>query len=138
MSTDSEQTDQAVTPGPTGESADSVADSDEITASGSLEEQTWQGLEHILSIHVPVIVRLAERKMSLQEVLRFSLGSVIQFEKNAYEHVDLMINNSVLGLGQPVKIGENFGLRIVQIGDISETIKSLGGNGDAAESAGPS
>ena len=39
-----------------------------------------------------------------------------------------MVNNEVIGLGQPVKIGENFGLKITQVGDLSDTIKRLGGN----------
>jgi len=42
-----------------------------------------------------------------------------------------MVNNSTIGLGQAVKIGENFGLKITQIGPVEETIKSLGIKGAA-------
>ena len=76
---------------------------------------------------IPVIVKIAEKSMSISSVLKLNLGSVITFEKEAYQNVDLMVNNSTIGLGQPVKIGENFGLRIIQINDIQDTIKSLGG-----------
>ena len=84
-------------------------------------------LERILSVKVPIIVKISEKSMTIREVLRFHLGSVIQFDQDAYQHVDLMVNNSTVGLGQPVKIGEHFGLRITQIKDITDTIKSLGG-----------
>ena len=73
-----------------------------------------------------MIVKVAEKKMTMGSVLRFHLGSIIQFDKDADQHIDLMVNNSTIGLGQPIKIGENFGLRITQINDITETIKSLG------------
>ena len=93
-----------------------------------------ESLEQILELSIPVIVRLAEKRLPLKEILKFHMGTVLQFDSDAYEHVDLMVNNSTIGLGQPVKIGENFGLRIVQVGDISQTIRSLGGAGEAEQS----
>lgn len=86
-------------------------------------------LARILSMEVPVIVKIAERRMQLRNILKWNMGSMIQFEKDAYEHVDLMANNSRIGLGQPIKIGENFGLRITHVGDITDTIKRLGRGG---------
>ena len=83
-------------------------------------------LNRILSMKVPVIVKITEKQMSLERILTLNLGSMIQFEKDAYHNIDLMVNNTTIGYGQPVKIGENFGLRITQICDISDTIKSLG------------
>jgi len=82
-------------------------------------------LESILSIKVPIIVKIAQKKLRMTEILKFNLGNVIHFDQDAYQHVDLMVNNTTIGLGQPVKIGENFGLKIVQIGDINDTIKAL-------------
>ena len=83
-------------------------------------------LSNILAMRVPVIVKLAQKTLAMSDVMRFHLGSVIGFDKDAYEHVELMVNNHTIGLGQPVKIGENFGLRIVEITAVTETIKSLG------------
>ena len=87
-----------------------------------------QGLDRILSMKVPVIVKVAEKKMTLQNIMKINLGSVIQFDKDAYQLIDLMVNNSTIGLGKPIKIGENFGLKITQIGDIAKMIQSLGPN----------
>lgn len=87
----------------------------------------------LLSMKIPVIVKVAERKLKLCDVMKFTIGSIIQFDKDAYQNVDLMVNNSTIGLGQPVKVGENFGLRVVQIGDITDTIRSLGGVENAEE-----
>jgi flagellar motor switch protein FliN len=98
------------------------------TAVQPREKASGQGdnLRRILAIKVPLIVKIAEKRMRIGEILKLSLGSVVQFEKDAYQHVDLMVNNSTIGLGQPVKVGEKFGLKITQIGDISEMIRSLG------------
>jgi flagellar motor switch protein FliN/FliY len=83
-------------------------------------------LNRILQLSVPVIVKLAQRKLSLSEVLRLGTGAIIEFEKSSDEPLELMINNKVIGLGETVKVGENFGLRITQIGDVKQVIRSMG------------
>ena len=83
-------------------------------------------IQRILRLSVPVIVKLAERRLSLSEVLRLGNGSILEFFKSFDEPLELMINNKVIGLGEAVKIGENFGLKITQIGDVKSVIKSMG------------
>jgi len=89
-----------------------------------------ENLDRILSMKVPIIVRIAKKKMKVGEVMKLNIGTVIQFDQDAYQYIDLMVNNETIGLGQPVKIGENFGLKITQLGDITDTIKSLGQSSD--------
>ncbi|HOW17845.1 MAG TPA: FliM/FliN family flagellar motor switch protein [Phycisphaerae bacterium] len=83
-------------------------------------------LGRILRIEVPVIVKLAECKMPLARVVGLNTGAIIEFEKPADAPLDLMINNKCIGVGQAVKVGENFGLRITQVGTPREKIKALG------------
>ncbi|MBC8106043.1 MAG: FliM/FliN family flagellar motor switch protein [Anaerolineae bacterium] len=85
-----------------------------------------QELQRILRLQVPVIVRLAERKLSLSEVLRLGVGAIIEFSKNSDEPLELLINNKPIGLGVTVKVGENFGLKISQIGDVKQVIRTMG------------
>jgi flagellar motor switch protein FliN/FliY len=83
-------------------------------------------LRRILHMQVPVIVKLAERKLTLAEVMRLGPGAIIEFLKSNDEPLELLINNKAIGLGDAVKVGENFGLKINQIGDVREVIRSLG------------
>jgi flagellar motor switch protein FliN/FliY len=83
-------------------------------------------LHRILRLEVPVIVKLAERKLTLAEVMRLGAGAIIEFSKSSEEPLELLINNKTIGLGEAVKVGENFGLRINQIGDVREVIRSMG------------
>jgi len=85
-----------------------------------------QELQRILRLTVPVIVKLAERKLSLQEVLRLGTGAIIEFMKSSDEPLELLINNKAIAVGETVKVGENFGLRITQIGDVRAVIRSMG------------
>ena len=85
-------------------------------------------LRRILHMHVPVIVKLAERKLTLAEVMRLGPGAIIEFIKSNDEPLELLINNKAVALGETVKVGENFGLRITQIGDVKQVIRSMGGH----------
>jgi flagellar motor switch protein FliN/FliY len=80
----------------------------------------------ILRLNVPVIVKLAERKLLLSEVMRLGTGAIIEFSKSNDEPLELLINNKPIGLGEAVKVGENFGLRLTQIGDIKQIVAALG------------
>lgn len=84
-------------------------------------------LQRILRLQVPVIVKLAERKLLLSEVMRLGVGAIIEFVKSSEEPLELLINNKSIGVGEAVKVGENFGLRIKQIGDVKQVIASLAG-----------
>ena len=83
-------------------------------------------LQRILRLQVPVIVKLAERKLTFAEVMRLGPGAIIEFSKSSEEPLELLINNKTIGVGEAVKVGENFGLRINQIGDLREVIRSMG------------
>ena len=85
------------------------------------------GLGRILRLEVPVVVKLAERKLLLSEVMRLGVGAIIEFVKSSNEPLELLINNKTIGVGETVKVGENFGLRITRIGDMKQVVQSLGG-----------
>ena len=94
--------------------------------SASSPAPTQGELQRILHLSVPVIVKLAERKLSLSEVLRLGNGAIIEFFKSSDEPLELLINNKPIALGETVKVGENFGLRITQVGDVRAVIRSMG------------
>ena len=81
----------------------------------------------MLAIEVPVIVQLGVRRMTVQEVMRFAVGAIIEFSKSAEEEMELLANNMTIGKGQAVKVGENFGIKISSIKPVKEMIRKLGG-----------
>ena len=83
-------------------------------------------VQRILRLKVPVIVKLAERKLMLSEVMRLGVGAILEFSKASDEPLELLINNKPIGLGEAVKVGENFGLRINQIGDMKQIVAAMG------------
>jgi flagellar motor switch protein FliN/FliY len=97
------------------------------------KDSTDPDVRRILKVGVPVIVRLARRPMPVREVMQFATGSIIEFDRPADGELDLMINNAVIGRGQAVKVGENFGLRVLHILSLREKIEALGGDADEGQ-----
>lgn len=87
-------------------------------------------LASILKLEVPVIVQIADRRMPVEEVINLAPGAIIELPKAADEPLEILINNKCVGLGMAVKVGENFGVRVSYVGNLSERVGALGSSDD--------
>jgi flagellar motor switch protein FliN/FliY len=94
-------------------------------------------LRSILTLEVPLIVLLGERRVRVAEVTAWVPGAIVEIPKHAEEELQILINNKVIGTGVAVKVGENFGVRITYIGDIKDRIQALSTPKDTEEEAAP-
>jgi flagellar motor switch protein FliN/FliY len=89
-----------------------------------------ESVERILQVAVPLIVQIARRRTNVREVLGFRPGAVVEFDKKSDELLDLFAGKCKIGKGEAVKVGESFGIRVLDIGTARETAAKLGGAGD--------
>ncbi len=69
----------------------------------------------LLRIQVPVVVTLAQKRMHLGRVLEWGPGSLIQFDKSCEEMLELSAGGHPIAVGEAVKVGDKFGLRITSM-----------------------
>jgi flagellar motor switch protein FliN len=69
----------------------------------------------LLRIRLPLEVTLARTRKPLLELLQLCPGAIIQFDKSCEEPLDLSINGHVIARGVAVKVGDKFGLRILEM-----------------------
>ncbi|UCG16885.1 MAG: FliM/FliN family flagellar motor switch protein [Phycisphaerales bacterium] len=81
----------------------------------------------IMRMKVPVIVTLVERDLTLSGILAWTAGSIIEFDTPSNSELHLVIANKEIGRGHAVKVGENFGLRINRINNLTDRIHAMGG-----------
>ena len=79
----------------------------------------------ILQLKVPLIVTIAQRRASVEEVLALGPGAIFELAKPADERLELLVNNMPVGRGEAVKVGENFGVRITSIGSPRDRAEAL-------------
>lgn len=83
-------------------------------------------LRSIMSLEVPIIVLLGERRMTTAEVVSLIPGAIIELTKKVDEELTLLVNNRPLASGTAVKVGENFGLRLSAVGELRDRIQAMG------------
>ncbi len=69
----------------------------------------------LLKIKVPVVVTLAEKRQTLGKVVELCPGSIIHFEKSCEEMLELDVGGHRVAIGEAIKVGDKFGLRITSI-----------------------
>ena len=51
---------------------------------------------------------------------------MIEFPQASNGELRVLVNNKAIGSGTAVKVGENFGVRISNVGDVSTRVQALG------------
>ena len=94
---------------------------------GAIETLEQLGLfksyDELLDISVDFIAELGTTTVSINELLKFEAGSVIDLEKPAGESVELYINNRIFGKGEVMVYEKNLAIRINEILDSKSVIQ---------------
>jgi flagellar motor switch protein FliN/FliY len=69
----------------------------------------------LLRIQVPVVVKLAETRLSVGRILELGPGSIMHFDKPCDQPLTLCVGTREVAVGETVKVGEKFGLRITSM-----------------------
>ena len=80
-----------------------------------MPEDTGSGLNLLLDVELDVSIELGRTRREIREVLSLGACSVIELDRLAGEPVDVLVNGRLLARGEVVVVGENFGVRIVDI-----------------------
>jgi flagellar motor switch protein FliN/FliY len=96
-------------------------------SSRPLEPPPSAAVQSLLKLEVPVIVRLAQQRMLVSEVMKLVPGTILEFDRRCDQELDLLVNTHQIGAGVAVKVDEHFGLRVTFIGDLEQRLQSLAG-----------
>lgn len=69
----------------------------------------------LLKIKVPVRVVLAEATLPVNRIIELAQGAIIPFEKSCEDMLSLEVGDCRVAVGEAVKVGDKFGLRVSAI-----------------------
>jgi len=70
-------------------------------------------------VRVTVKARLGEMTLTIHELLALQPGSVLKLDLRLDEPVELRLNESVVARGEIVAVDDHFGIRIVELAELS-------------------
>ena len=74
-----------------------------------------ENIDLIMDVPLEVTVELERTSKSIQEILDFAPGTIIELNKIAGEPIDVLVNGKYVAKGEVVVIEESFGVRITEI-----------------------
>jgi len=84
-----------------------------------------KNIDLIMDVPLDISVVLGRTKKSIQDILNLGAGSLIELQKLAEEPVEILVNGKQIALGEVVVVDENFGVRITNIVNGADRLKSL-------------
>ena len=96
-----------------------------LDENGSGQKEQFD-LDLILDIPLDVTVELGNAKMPVNELLQLGQGSIVELTKPVGDHLDIYVNNKLIAKGEVVIVDEKFGIRVADIINPIERVKSLG------------
>lgn len=74
-----------------------------------------ENIDLIMDVPLEVTVELGRTSKSIQEILDFAPGTIIELNNIAGEPIDVLVNGKYVAKGEVVVIEESFGVRITEI-----------------------
>jgi flagellar motor switch protein FliN/FliY len=88
-----------------------------------LEDQhDSNNLQLLRDVELPVMLRFGSTRLPLEEIIRLSTGSLIEFEGSPNDPVELLVNGRVIAWGEAVIVQNSYGIRISGIATPRERI----------------
>lgn len=85
-----------------------------LDGSGPVSGAT-SSIELIRGVPLELKAELGRAKRAVEEILRLSVGSVIDLDKEAGQPVDIIVNNKSIARGEVVEIDGRYGVRLTEI-----------------------
>lgn len=101
------------------------ATSSDIWNEGATSGRSSQTIDFLMDVSLLVTVEVGRARMTIQDLLQLSQGSVLELEKLAGEPLDIFINGRAVARGEAVIVNEKFGVRITDIISPEERIGGL-------------
>lgn len=88
-------------------------------------EGAGSNLRMLENIEIQLTVEVGGTKISIGDLLKLNDGSVVELERLAGEHLDILVNGTLLAKGEVVLVGERLGVRLTEIVSPEKRVRSL-------------
>ncbi|GAB6078318.1 flagellar motor switch protein FliN [Hydrogenobaculum acidophilum] len=93
--------------------------------SSNQEQDISKDLQRILDIPLSITVVIGTTVITIKELLNLRPGSVVALDESINSFVSVYANGKLIAKAELVVVGENFGIRISEIIEKEERVKTL-------------
>jgi len=74
-----------------------------------------RNLDLIMSVPIQITVELGKTKKKIKDIAEFTLGNIIELDRQAGDQVDIIANGKLIAKGDVVVVDDNYSVRITEI-----------------------
>ena len=100
-------------------------DLEQLSAGGALIAGSDVNMDVILDVPLTISMEIGRTKITIRNLLQLNQGSVVELDRMAGEHLDVMVNGTLIAHGEVVVANEKFGIRLTDVISPVERIKNL-------------
>ena len=89
------------------------------------KNESGGNLDVVMNVELPVSIRFGETEMTLDEIIKLGVGSVIELNSSVDEPVDLVVNGRTLARGEVISVDGFYGVRVTEVMNVGERIHSV-------------
>jgi flagellar motor switch protein FliN/FliY len=82
-------------------------------------------LSLLMDVPLQVTVELGRARMTIENLLKLSQGSVVELNQLLGEPLDILVNNKLMARGEAVVVKDKFAIRIVDVVSPERRIENL-------------
>ncbi len=98
-----------------------VASFPAMGSGGPARSGAGHGLDMLRRVELDVSVELGRTRMTLDEVMGFDIGSVVELDRPVGSLVDIRVNGTMLARGEVVVVDDEYAIRVTEIVDNDAT-----------------
>ncbi len=95
-----------------------------VPKTASQTTRDWN-IDSLLDIELPISILFGSLDMPLVEISKLGAGSVVELDKSVNDPVTVIVNHTPIAKGEMVAIGDNYGIRILEVRSTADRIRSL-------------
>ena len=92
---------------------------------GSTKRPEQLDLSLLMDVPLQVTVELGRARMTIENLLKLSQGSVVELSQAIGEPLDILVNNKLMARGEAVVVKDKFAIRIVDVVSPERRIENL-------------
>ena len=97
--------------------AEEKKDIETAAAISDIKVKATRDMDLLLDIPLNVKAELGRTKMSIKDILKLKIGTVVELAKLVGEPMEVYINGLLIARGEVVVVNEKFGIRITDVID---------------------
>lgn len=101
----------------------------DMTEAPSLGRKPLQGagttLDLLSGVQLRLTVEVGAASLTLAELLKLGENSVVELDRQANDLLDILVNDKPVAKGEIVENGGRYGIKVVQIVDASQPLRSM-------------